>query len=158
MTSVKWLRNIEVVDRPCTGFQQTAAYRYQRDAEDPGLPVSRIRVRALMIPPGIPDFQSPRGTVEAGAVVLRGRMWCGTSPVVRVEVGGDGVWRDADLDRGAAEFAWRSWSYTWDVRPGTYRLSCRATDAGRNVHPAEQFWNRQGMGNNLIQEFPVTVR
>lgn len=158
MTSVKWLRNIEVVDQPFTGFQQTAAYRYQRDAEDPGLPVSRIRVRALMIPPGIPDFQSRRRTVEAGAVVLRGRAWSGTSPVVGVEVGVDGVWRDAQLDRSVAEFAWCSWSYTWDVGPGEYRLSCRATDADGNVQPAEQFWNRQGMGNNLIQEFPVTVR
>ncbi|MFI6774352.1 molybdopterin-dependent oxidoreductase [Nocardia sp. NPDC050412] len=40
MTSVKWLRNIEVVDRPFTGLQQAVAYRYQRDADDPGLPVS----------------------------------------------------------------------------------------------------------------------
>ncbi|WP_433526915.1 sulfite oxidase [Nocardia pseudovaccinii] len=158
MTSVKWLRNIEVVDRPFTGLQQAVAYHYQRDVDDPGVPVSRIKVRALMIPPGLPDFPSRRRTVDAGAVLLRGRAWCGTSPVVRVEVGVDGVWRDAQLDSCAAEFAWRSWSYTWEARPGEYRLSCRATDADGNVQPAEQFWNRQGMGNNLIQEFPVTVR
>ena len=54
MASVKWLTSIRAVAEPFTGFQQTPAYRYQRDADDPGEPVTRIRVRALMIPPGIP--------------------------------------------------------------------------------------------------------
>ncbi|MGY4103499.1 sulfite oxidase [Nocardia sp. R16R-3T] len=157
MASVKWLKNIEVVDRPFSGVEQ-AAYRYQRDDDDPGRPVSRIRVRALMVPPGIPDWPSRRRTVDAGAVVLRGRAWCGTSPVARVEVGVDGVWQGAELADAPAEFAWRSWSYTWDARPGEHRLSCRATDADGNVQPAEPFWNRQGLGNNLIQRVPVTVR
>ena len=59
MTSVKWLDSIEAVTEPFEGFQQYVSYRYQRDAADvPGEPVSRMRVRALMIPPGRPDFFS----------------------------------------------------------------------------------------------------
>lgn len=50
------------------------------------------------------------------------------------------------------------WSYTWDATPGDHRLSCRATDAAGNVQPVEQRWNVQGMGNNLVQDVPVTVR
>ncbi|MFD0361370.1 sulfite oxidase [Nocardia sp. GCM10030253] len=157
MTSVKWLRNIEIVDQPFTGIQQ-AAYRYQQDSDDPGLPVSRIRVRALMVPPGIPDFQSRRRTVEAGTVGIRGRAWCGTAPVAGVEVGVDGVWHDARLGHALAEFAWYRWSYAWDAHPGEYLLSCRATDADGNTQPTAPPWNLLGMGNNLIQEVAVTVR
>ncbi|WP_328399459.1 sulfite oxidase [Nocardia sp. NBC_00403] len=158
MTSVKWLREIEVVDQPFTGFQQTSAYRYQQHNHDPGEPVSRIRLRALMIPPGIPDFQTRRRTVEASAVTIRGRAWCGTAPVAGVEVGIDGVWQDAILGPVLAEFAWRGWSYVWDARPGEYLLSCRATDADGGIQPSAPVWNLQGMGNNSIQSVAVTVR
>src|SRR5260221_3421787 len=55
MTSVKWLRRIEAVTRPFDGFQQAEAYRVQRTEDDPGERVTRISVRALMIPPVLPD-------------------------------------------------------------------------------------------------------
>jgi DMSO/TMAO reductase YedYZ molybdopterin-dependent catalytic subunit len=78
MTSVKWLTSIEAVAEPFRGYQQDPAYRYQRDADDPGEPVQRMRVRALMIPPGIPDFFTRRRFVERGRVGLAGRAWSGT--------------------------------------------------------------------------------
>ena len=71
MTSVKWLTSIEAVSEPFEGFQQTTAYRYQQDADDPGEPVQRMRVRALMVPPGIPDFFTRRRVVERGPVDAR---------------------------------------------------------------------------------------
>jgi hypothetical protein len=78
--------------------------------------------------------------------------------VVRVEVGVDGRWSDARLEPPVGEFAWRGWSFDWDAVPGDHELTCRATDAAGNVQPLEQPWNYQGMGNNLIQLVPVTVR
>jgi hypothetical protein len=36
--------------------RRAVAHRYQPDAHDPGKPVWRMRVRALMIPPRIADF------------------------------------------------------------------------------------------------------
>src|SRR5215213_8177012 len=51
MASVKWLRSIDAVATPFAGYQQGTAYRFKTNAEDPGTPVSRIRVRALMTPP-----------------------------------------------------------------------------------------------------------
>lgn len=158
MTSVKWLTSIEVVDRPFDGFQQAVAYRYQRDADDPGEPASRIRVRALMLPPGIPDFFSRLRIVDAGRVPLRGRAWSGAGPVERVEVAVDGAWTDARLDPPIGEFAWRGWSLDWDARPGDHELACRATDASGNRQPLDPPWNYQGLGNNLVQRVAVTVR
>jgi DMSO/TMAO reductase YedYZ molybdopterin-dependent catalytic subunit len=158
MTSVKWLRSIEAVAQPFEGFQQAVAYRYQRDADDPGEPVSRIRVRALMAPPGIADFFTRRRFVDAGPIALTGRAWSGEGPVTRVEVGIDGAWTDATLGPRLGEFAWRGWSCDWDAIPGEHELSCRAADAAGNVQPLEQPWNHQGMGNNLVQTIAVTVR
>lgn len=158
MTSVKWLTSIEAVARPFGGFQQAEAYRYQRDADDPGEPVTRMRVRALMIPPGIPDFYTRRRLLGRGLVTLSGRAWSGEAAVTRVEVDVDGEWAEARLDAPLGEFAWRGWSFEWHATPGEHELACRATDAAGNVQPTEQPWNYQGMGNNLVQRIAVAVR
>ncbi len=158
MTSIKWLTRIEAVSEPFTGFQQAEAYRYQQAEDDAGEPVSRIRVRALMIPPGIPDFFTRRRFLAAGRVVLTGRAWCGSAPVARVEAGVDGRWAEARLGEPGASWAWRGWSFEWDAHPGEHTLACRATDAAGNTQPTWQPWNLQGMGNNLVQEIAVTVR
>jgi DMSO/TMAO reductase YedYZ molybdopterin-dependent catalytic subunit len=158
MTSVKWLTSIEAVTEPFEGFQQAVAYRYQKDADDPGEPVTRIRVRALMIPPGIPDFYTRRRFVDRGRVGLSGRAWSGSGPITRVEVGVDGHWGDATLEPAAGGFAWHGWSFDWDAQTGEHELSCRATDAAGDVQPLEAPWNYQGMGNNSVQRLGVTVR
>jgi DMSO/TMAO reductase YedYZ molybdopterin-dependent catalytic subunit len=158
MTSVKWLTRIEAVTQPFEGYQQAVSYRYQRDEDDPGERVTRIRVRALMIPPGNPDFPLRHRFVDAGTVRLQGRAWSGTAPIERVEVGIDGAWEDAELGMAVGEFAWTEWSHEWEATPGEHELSCRATDADGNTQPVEQPWNYQGMGNNLVQTVSVTVR
>ncbi len=158
MTSVKWLRSIEAVREPFEGFQQAIAYHYQRDADDAGEPVRRIRVRALLIPPGIPDFYTRRRFVERGQVTIVGRAWSGHAPVQLVEVGVDDAWSAARLDPTMGEFAWRRWSFQWAATSGDHVLACRATDAAGNVQPLDQPWNYQGMGNNLVQAVPVSVR
>jgi DMSO/TMAO reductase YedYZ molybdopterin-dependent catalytic subunit len=158
MTSVKWLESIDAVTEPFQGYQQAVAYRFQRDADDPGERVSRVRVRALMIPPGIPEFFTRRRFVERGPVTIFGRAWSGHGAVERVEVAVDGAWSDATLDAPVGEFAWRGWRFDWEASPGDHELGCRATDASGSVQPVAQPWNHQGMGNNLVQRVPVTVR
>ena len=158
MTSVKWLSTIEAVTAPFSGFQQSVAYRYQQTADDPGEPVQRMRVRALMIPPGIPDFFSRHRFVDRGRVELTGRAWSGKGPIARVEVAVNGHWSDANLGKAVGEFAWQSWSFPWDAEPGEHELACRATDATGDVQPLEPPWNYQGMGNNVVQRIVVTVR
>jgi DMSO/TMAO reductase YedYZ molybdopterin-dependent catalytic subunit len=158
MASVKWLMSIDVVAEPFAGYQQTEAYRFQSDADDPGERVSRIRVRALMIPPGIPDFFTRGRVVERGHVRIEGRAWSGDGAVERVEILVDGRASDARLDDQVGPFAWRGWSFDWDAQPGEHELACRATDAFGHVQPDTQPWNYQGMGNNLLQRIAVTVR
>jgi hypothetical protein len=158
MASVKWLRAIEAVTEPFAGFQQSVAYRYQDASDDPGEPVGRARVRALMAPPGVADFFSRRRFVNAGPVTLWGRAWSGSGRIERVEVAVDGEWSDAELQPSAGELAWRAWSFLWTATAGEHELACRATDATGAVQPLEAPWNYQGMGNNVVQRIGVTVR
>jgi sulfane dehydrogenase subunit SoxC len=160
MTHVKWLRSIDVVDEPFTGWQQAISYHLRETEDEQGTPVTRIRPRALLTPPGIPDFLSRTRYVEAGPVTLVGRAWSGFAPIVRVEVStdGGGTWEDASLGEPQAEFAWHGWSYEWQAEPGETELCCRATDAAGNAQPLEPEWNYDGFVNNSVQRVAVVVR
>ena len=158
MTSVKWLTSIEAVTAPFEGYQQTPSYHYASDGENLGEPVTRMRPRALMVPPGIPDFFSRHRIVEPGQVGIFGRAWSGSGSIERVEMAVDGSWSDAVLGPAVGDFAWRSWTFDWDAQPGEHVLSCRATDSNGVVQPVEQPWNHQGVGNNMAQQVSVTVR
>jgi hypothetical protein len=160
MTHVKWLSRITAIDGPFQGYQQAVAYHDRPAEDDPGTPVSRIRPRSLMIPPGIPVFLTRRRRLTEGPCVLRGRAWSGWGPVERVEVSTDGgrTWSAATLEEPVSEFAWRGWWHRWDPPgPGDYELSSRAIDAAGNEQPLEPHWNVEGMSNNMAQRVAVTV-
>src|SRR5207237_7292075 len=56
MTSVKWLHRVTAVTAPFHGYQQAHGYRYRQEEDEAGVPVTRMAPRALMVPPGIPEF------------------------------------------------------------------------------------------------------
>jgi DMSO/TMAO reductase YedYZ molybdopterin-dependent catalytic subunit len=160
MAHVKWLREIRVVDEPFEGFQNAVAYRLRHGPDEPGEPVTRIAPRALLIPPGFPDFMSRERIVHAGIVALTGRAWSGFAPVVAVEVSTDvgATWAPAELAEATGDrWAWRRWSYEWTASSGRHVLTARASDADGNTQSAEQPWNRGGFANNAVQRVPVTV-
>jgi len=160
MTSVKWLERITVLDRPFEGFQMTKRYRLQRDENDPGTPFTRMAPRALVVPPGVPDFHSRERYVESGACVLRGRAWSGWAPVVAVDVSSDGgeTWAAAEIERDVGSpWAWCAWTYEWDARPGRHELCFRARDEAGNDQPLEAEWNVGGYGNNAVHRVVVNV-
>ena len=159
MTSVKWLDSIEAIGEPFQGYQMAQAYRYSQETDDPGESVTLIRVRALMIPPGIPDFLTRTRLVEAGSVTLRGRAWAGRVGISRVEVSVDGgsMWSEAQLEEEVSPYTWRGWSFMWEASPGKYTLCVRATDTEGTGQPLTQPWNFHGMGNNTAQCVDVIV-
>ena len=160
MTHVKWLRSITVTDKRFEGYQQASAYHFRTTAEDVGIPVRRIRPRALMVPPGIPDFVSRTRLVEPSRVVLEGRAWSGSGPIAAVDVSDDGgrTWAAAAVEAPAGPYAWHRWTFRWDAtRPGEYELCARATDASGNVQPVDNDWSLEGVENNAVQRVRVIV-
>ncbi|MFI9252127.1 molybdopterin-dependent oxidoreductase [Streptomyces sp. NPDC053069] len=154
MAQVKWLRSVTVSDVPFTGFQQSVAYRIRRTADEEGEPVTRIAPRALLVPPGFPDFMSRTRVVRPGPVPLWGRAWSGHVPVSSVEVStdGGGSWQPTVLDpvRQGRRWAWRAWHCDWDASPNEYLVGARATDPGGHTQPVAQRWSRGGFANNGV--------
>jgi sulfane dehydrogenase subunit SoxC len=160
MAHVKWLRGITVVAGQFGGYQQAIAYHYRLGDNDSGVPVTRMLPRALMVPPGVPDFMSRVRFLAPSRQVLSGRAWSGRAPVTKVEVSTDGgrSWVTARLGDQVSPYAWREWTYEWDAtRTGDYELMVRATDGAGNVQPTEQNWNREGVQNNAVQRIRVAV-
>jgi DMSO/TMAO reductase YedYZ molybdopterin-dependent catalytic subunit len=158
MASVKWLHRIEVVDRPFEGFQNAVAYRLRQQAGEPGVALTRIAPRALIVPPGYPDFLSRERTVRAGPVPLTGRAWSGHAPIAAVDVSADGgrSWAPATVGPAAGRWAWREWRHEWSARPGRHVLTVRARDEAGNVQPSAPAWNLGGFANNDLHRVPVT--
>jgi DMSO/TMAO reductase YedYZ molybdopterin-dependent catalytic subunit len=160
MTSVKWLERITLVDEPFDGYQMSHSYRLREDEDEEGIPVERIQVRALMVPPGMPEFLTRSRIVEPGACVLHGRVWSGMAEVTGVDVSADGgeTWDEAELGpETLGRWAWRAWRFVWNAEPGEYELCCRARDADGNEQPLEPVWNVGGYANNAVQRVPVAV-
>jgi len=162
MAHVKWLRDIEVVDRPFEGFQNAVAYRMRSEPDEEGRPVTRIEPRALLVPPGFPDFMTRTRVVSTGTHLLEGRAWSGWAPVTRVEMSDDdgATWADAQLDPPdpGAPHAWRRFSLLWDAAEGERWLRVRAHDATGRVQGDEPVWSRGGFANNADEALRVVVR
>lgn len=159
MANVKWLTRIEALREPYQGFQQAVGYHYRSQPGLPGTPVTHMRVKSLLVPPGIPDWYTRQRLLDAGAALIFGRAWSGAGvPIVRVELGINGRWQEAKLDPSQGKYAWQAWRLSWQAQPGEYELACRATDARGETQPLEPEWDAGGFGNNAVQRVRVWVR
>jgi len=158
MASVKWLTKIEALTQPFDGFQQVKTYLYRENADDTGKPIRTIRVKSLMLPPGVPDWTSRKRLVSKGPVNLMGRAWSGGGVgIKKVEIEISGVWHSAELEKCDDIYAWTKWHYKWQATTGEYTIRCRATDANGEVQPLDPPWDVAGFANNAAQSVDVFV-
>ena len=155
VASVKWLTEIELIDRPFVGHYQTDKYWYEweRDGQVVREPVTMQLVRALIIEP------APNQEIRAGELALRGVAWSGTDPIARVEVCvGTGSWQEARLVSERKRYSWQWWELITRVQEaGVVSLRVRATDLAGRTQPEHAEWNRLGYGNNAIHQVQVRI-
>jgi DMSO/TMAO reductase YedYZ molybdopterin-dependent catalytic subunit len=159
MTNVKWLASMTAVTVPFTGYQQESSYRLRQREDEAGAPLTRMLPRALMLPPGIPDFLTRARQVRAGEHQLSGRAWSGRAPVTSVAVSADGgnTWFDAEVEPPTRHAVWQEWRAEWRAGRGSHELCCRATDAAGTTQPIAPPWNVGGYANNAVQRITVHV-
>jgi Oxidoreductase molybdopterin binding domain/Mo-co oxidoreductase dimerisation domain len=136
VASVKWLRKVEVLDRPFKGYYQSVKYTIQR--RTPG-GVETVVVGPMAVKS---EVLRPRegAVLGIGPNRVSGVAWAGEEAVARVEVSTDGgrTWGDAALVGPQAEYSWTLWEYLWEVaEAGAYELLARAVSEGGRVQPAE---------------------
>jgi len=155
VASVKWLTQIEVVERSFVGYYQGDKYVYEHESggEVVREPVTLQRVRALVVEP------TPDATVARGELAIRGVAWSGAAPIAHVEVSlGRGPWHEARLLGARSRGSWQWWETIARFdEPGPTTVRARATDLAGRRQPEQPEWNRLGYGNNTVQVVPVVV-
>lgn len=94
---------------------------------------------------------TPLEKVKTGPVQIAGVAFGGMNPVKSVEVSTDngGSWQKAEfIGPDLGRFAWRNFVLSTELKPGNYRLVCRATDSANNNQPREVPVNGSGYNHN----------
>jgi DMSO/TMAO reductase YedYZ molybdopterin-dependent catalytic subunit len=154
VASVKWLTQIEVVDKAFTGYYQHDKYWFEfQNGDQAGRdPVKLQRVRALITEP------DSNASVGCGQLAIRGVAWSGAAPIAEVEVSVDGSWQQARLIGERNRHSWQWWELITHLEePGPRMLRARATDLAGRAQPERADWNRLGYGNNSIHAVPISV-
>lgn len=155
MASVKWLKRMEVLTEPYTGYFQREHYVYlDEEGTQQGDPVRRIRTRSLIVSPG------DGAVLRSREIDVVGIAWSGQGAITQIEVSVDGGarWLEAELDSPTSPYGVQRWRHTWRPElPGPRTLVSRARDSLGNLQPASQRWNRLGYGNNGPHAIAVSV-
>ena len=160
--AVKWLRQIQVIEQEHEGFFVKTGYRYPVRRVAPGAsvppeemaPLTGLAVKSILTSP--PDGS----TTRTGTVIAGGFAWAGEANITEVEVSTDNgsTWRQAKLGADKAPYAWRQFTYEWQVtEPGSYLLLSRATDDLGRTQPVAPHWNPSGYLWNVVDRIRIHV-
>ena len=134
-SNVKWIRRIELADRPFMTREETSKYT------DP-LPDGTARMfsfvldaKSIITEPAWPDRLTGPGWWE-----IRGLAWSGRGRITRVEVSADGgrTWMVATLDDPVLPKCHTRFRLPWRWTGGAATLMSRATDETGYVQPTTQ--------------------
>lgn len=157
VASVKWIKQISVIDTKFNGPFQAKDYVYYPNKEnDTGAyPVTRLNVNSTI--------QKPlnRDILNTGKHMIKGIAWTGAGIITKVEISLDcgKHWFIANMeDPSKRGYGWASWTYEWTAsKKGEYTIMTRATDSSNRVQPATPFWNQKGYGYNAIDKIKVRI-
>jgi DMSO/TMAO reductase YedYZ molybdopterin-dependent catalytic subunit len=133
IANVKWLKRIELRDRPFRNQFMARDYITIREEDHNGETVwaETLVGRALL------KSAPARVTKKDNSYRITGAAW--GAPISKVEVKiDDGQWKLATVDNSdEAEFAWKIWHLDWDKpKSGEHTVTSRAVDTSGHVQPA----------------------
>lgn len=152
-TSVKWLRRIELSDRPFMTREETSKYTE---------PLKGGKVRQfsfVMDARSLITFPAYPVELEKGWVEIRGLAWSGRGVISRVDISvdGGGTWVPAELQEPVLPKAHSRFRYLyrWDGSPAV--IFSRAIDETGYVQPtAQQLIEARGDARAMYHQNPVT--
>jgi len=148
-TSVKWLRRIEITDRPTYTRDETSKY-----TESLGDGTARqfsftMDAKSVITFPSYPFALPDRGWWE-----IKGLAWSGRGRIARVEVSTDGgrSWADAQLQGPVLPKCTTRFRHLFDWNGSDTIILSRATDETGYVQPTvQQLWEARGPNTSYHQ-------
>lgn len=130
-TSIKWLRRIELADRPFMSREETSKYTE---------PLKGNRARQfsfVMDARSIITFPSYPKTIERGWIEIQGLAWSGRGRIQRVDVSTDGgrIWQPAALQAPVLPKAHTRFRLLWRWDGRETEIMSRAVDETGYVQP-----------------------
>jgi sulfane dehydrogenase subunit SoxC len=139
---VKWLRRIEVTDRPTMTRDETSKYT------DPLKDGTSRQFSFVMDAKSVITFPSyPYVLPDRGWWEIKGLAWTGRGKITRVEVSTDGGsnWTDAELQPPILSKATVRFRHLWEWDGDETIILSRATDETGYVQPTvQQLWEARG--------------
>lgn len=157
MASVKWIKQIRVIESEFQGPFQVIDYVYypHRKNNIDTLPVTTINVNSTIQKP------LDREVLTTGFHFINGIAWTGKGVIIKVEVSTDGgkSWSDAKItNQKKGNYEWISWTFEWPaLEKGEYTIMTKATDSFNRTQPASPFWNRKGYGYNSVDKIKIKI-
>lgn len=132
--NVKWLRRIEVSDRPFMTREETSKYSDPLKGGQARLFSFTMDARSVITSPTYPNH------LERGWQEIRGLAWSGRGRITRVDVSVDGGknWRPADLAGPVLPTAHTRFRLPWKWTGGGAELVSRAVDETGYVQPTQR--------------------
>lgn len=150
---VKWIRRIELSDRPFMTREETSKYT-EPFADDSARIFSFVMdARSLITYPAFPV------TLTRGWVEINGIAWTGAGKVARVEVSTDDgrTWTEARLQDPVLPKAHTRFRHLWEWTGGEATLLSRAVDETGYVQPTRaELLKQRGPGTTGYHLNPVT--
>ncbi len=163
---IKHLSRIEISSKPLDNFWMKAAYRvpagmfpvqtpFTSQVTETTAPITDIVVNSLIADP------LEGAEVDHTGFTITGVAWDRGSGINRVEVSFDGgaTWQEALLESVQGSYAYRRFTLQapW-MKPGRYRLVCRATANSGEKQAQTVKVNPGGYHNNVPRPIEITVR
>jgi sulfite dehydrogenase len=159
INNIKYIKRLAFTSNQTEANIQKRGYRLtpvgqESSADQPS--VWEMPVKSWITSP-TPDL----GDVAAGTVIIQGVAFAGFNPVNQVEVSVDGgkTWHKAKFfgpDMG--KYAWRQFTISLPLKPGTYQIASRARDTAGNVQPEVRFENASGYNNNSWLDHSLSIK
>ncbi len=132
--SVKWLRRIELSDRPFMTREETSKYTDPMADGTARLFSFLMDARSLITYPAFPVTLTP------GWVEINGIAWTGSGKIARVDVSTDGgkTWAVAKLQEPVLSKAHTRFRYLWNWQGGEAVIKSRAVDETGYVQPTKE--------------------
>ena len=151
--SVKWIRRMELSDRPFMTREETSKYT-EPLANGTGRMFSFVMdARSVITYPAYPV------TLSRGWVEITGIAWSGYGRIRRVDVSTDNgnTWEQARLQEPVLPKAHTRFRYLWNWTGGEAAIMSRAVDETDNVQPTQaELLAARGPGSSFYHLNPIT--